>query len=75
MYIYLTVPILPNYKKENSTKNFIRAPNLIEAKSYLKLVIGLFFLIDQVEYGMFALVVQALDSEIYHYTADEYRGN
>ena len=44
---------------------------MTEAKCYLKLVIEHFFLIGQVEYGVFALVVQALDSaiqQINHYT-------
>ena len=47
---------------------------LTEAKSYLKLTEH-FFLIEQVEYGVFALVVQALDSAIQqlnHYTVDKY---
>ena len=37
-----------------------------------------FFLIRQVEYGVFALVVQALDSaiqQINHYTVDKYWEN
>ena len=65
-------------KKNNWTKNFRWAPKLTEAKCCLKLVIELFFLIGQVEYGVFALVVQALDSaiqQINHYTADKYWGN
>ena len=48
---------------------------MTEAKSYLKLVIELFFLIGQVEYGVFALIVQASDSaiqQINHYTVDKY---
>ena len=48
---------------------------LTEAKSYLKLVIEPFFLIGQVEYGVFALIVQASDSaiqQINHYTVDKY---
>ena len=52
--------------KKNSTKNFGWAPKLTEAKSYLKLVqvIEHFFLIGRVEYGVLALVVQALDRAI-----------
>ena len=59
-------------------KNFWWAPKLIEAKSYLKLVTENFFLIGQVEYGVFALVVQALDSaiqQINHYAVDKYWEN
>ena len=59
-------------------KNFRWAPKLIEVKSYLELVIEHFFLIGQVEYGVFALVVQALDSaiqQINHYTVDKYWEN
>ena len=44
---------------------------LTEAKSYLKLVTEHFFLIEQVEYGVFSLVVQAFDSaiqQINHYS-------
>ena len=41
---------------------------MTEAKSYLKLVIELFFLIGQVEYGVFALIVQALNSAIQQIT-------
>ena len=37
---------------------------MTEAKSYLKFVIEFFLLIGQVEYGVLALVVQALDSAI-----------
>ena len=69
--------MLPNYKK-NSMKNFRWAPKLTEAKSYLKLVIEHFFLIRQLEYGIFSLVVQALDStiqQINHYTVDKYWEN
>ena len=46
---------------------------MIEVKSYLEFVIEHFFLIGQVEYGVFALVVQTLDSaiqQIDHYTVD-----
>ena len=59
-------------------KNFGWALKLTEAKSYLKLVIEHFFLIGQVEYGVFALVFQALDStiqQINHYTVDKYWEN
>ena len=64
--------------KKNSVKNFRWASKLTEAKSYLKLVTEHFFLIGQVEYGVFALVVQALDSviqQINHYTVDKYWEN
>ena len=48
---------------------------MTEAKSYFKLVIEHSFLIGQVEYGVFALVVEALDSaiqQINHYTVGKY---
>ena len=66
-------------QKKNSMKNFWWALKLTEAKSYLKLVIEhFFFQIGQVEYGVFALVVQALDSaiqQINHYTLAKYWEN
>ena len=66
--------MLSNYKKK-----FRWAPNLNEAKSYLnKLVIEHFFLIGHMEYGVFGLVGQALDSaiqQINHYTVDKYWEN
>ena len=51
---------------------------LTEAKSYLKLVTEHIFLIEQVEHGVFSLVVQALDSaiqQINHYTVGKYWEN
>ena len=64
-------------QKKIQWKKF-RAPKLTEAKSFLKLVTEHFFLIGQVEYGVFALVVQALDSaiqQINHYTMYKYWEN
>ena len=58
--------------------SYIYKRKLTEAKSYIKLVTEHFFLIGQVEYGVFALVVQALDSaiqQINHYTVDKYWEN
>ena len=66
----------------NLCMSYVYKPNsvaqLTEAKSYLKLVIEPFFLIGQVEYGVFALIVQASDStiqQINHYTVDKYWGS
>ena len=82
-YIYIYKPnslrvVQLQKKKKNSVKNFRWAPKLTEAKSYLKLVTEHFFLIGQVEYGVFALVVQALESaiqQINHYAVDKYWEN
>ena len=59
-------------------KIFRWVPNSTEAKSYLKLVTAHFSLIGQVQYGVFSLVVQALNTviqQINHYTVDKCWGN
>ena len=79
MYIYLTVlPFFSIRQIKIQRKILDELQKLTEAKSYLKLVIELFFLIGQLEYGVFALIVQALDSaiqQINHYSVDKYWGN
>ena len=70
--MYLSVSMLPNYK-ENSSKNFIWAPKLSEAKSYLR-VIEFFFLIGQVQYKGLALVVPVLDSAVQQNDKSLYSG-
>ena len=75
-YVYKPNNVVQLQKKFK--EKFRWAPKLTEAKSYLKLVIEPFFLIGQVEYGVFTLIVQASDSaiqQINHYTVDKYWGS